>query len=96
MSNKIGFIQKLRICWFMLTNPSHKYIQIVSCEFCNSTNVYVRDKQFSTTESDTKLTKNYTAKYLCMNCKSECEVTQNWTKIKPEVFEKIKKQIKNH
>lgn len=43
MANKIGFFEKFKIYWYWFTNPSQKHVLIVSCEFCNSTNVIAKN-----------------------------------------------------
>jgi len=78
MGNKMGLIQKLKICWFLLTEETRKNILTLTCEFCDSTNIIAKNKSIIYNHCEHK---DYTAEYVCINCKATCVGEQHWSRI---------------
>ncbi len=94
MGNKIGILQKIKIALFWFTSPTRKNILTVTCEFCGGTNI-IKESSFGTidAENDQKLIKEYSARYVCMNCKATCQCLQTWSTYKREHINAVEKII---
>ena len=75
MSNKKGFINKLKLCMFILTSATRKNMLTVSCDFCGSTNIIAHNQSYNKVNDEII---HYQADYTCMNCKASCVTVQNW------------------
>ena len=87
MAREHGFLQRLKICWWFLRLPRYKNVQVMSCEYCGSTNI-IKTHVYAATQENV-----YTAEYACMGCKAKCAETQLWSKRTPEQIAELKRQI---